>query len=147
MDKLTKDERETLLKAFVKQADKIQKIISEKEQKTVLILTEPLCDLETRKRIFKDLADKYSRDYQVIFKQHPRDLLDYSEAFPGYLLVDRTVPMEMLNLFEGFRVDLIVAVFTELGCIEFADEKLRLGRDFMDKYEAKEIHEAKFESD
>jgi len=82
----------------------------------------------------------------VILKQHPRDYLDYEAELPQYTLIDRTVPMEMLNLFENFRVSLVVSVFTELGCIQFADEKLRLGRDFLDPYEDREKHESHFES-
>ena len=37
-------------------------------------------------------------------------------------------------------MDLVVGVFTELGALEFAKEKVRLGADFMDAYEAPEIH-------
>ena len=55
--------------------------------------------------------------------------------------------MEMLNFFENFEVDLVVSVFTELGNIEFAKEKLRLGRDFMGAYEDESMHKAEFKSD
>ena len=50
-------------------------------------------------------------------------------------IIDKTVPMEMLNFFEGYRIDLAVGVFTEMGALDFAKEKLRLGPDFMDQYE------------
>lgn len=145
MDRLNADNKDMLLKAFVKNSEKI-KALCENKTKAVLILTEPLCDLETRKRIFKDLSHKYEGEYEIIIKQHPRDLLNYEEEFSEYVLIDRTVPMEMLNLFDGFRVDIVISVFTELGCIQFANEKIRLGRDFMDAYEERSKHEAHFES-
>ena len=147
MARLTQEEKNIMLRAFVKQIDKIETVIATKERKSVLILTEPLCGLDVRKKLFADLIQRYKDDYQVILKQHPRDELNYEIEFPEYLLIDRTVPMEMLNFFENFKVDLIVSVFTELGNIEFAKEKLRLGRDFMDAYEDMSMHKAEFKSD
>ena len=146
MERLTQEEKNIMLKAFVKDAEKIKQVIAAKERKTVLILTEPLCGLDVRKVLFGDLIKKYEDEYQIILKQHPRDKMKYQEEFPDYLLIDRTVPMEMLNFFEDFHVDLVVSVFTELGNIEFATEKLRLGRDFMDAYEERSKHEARFAS-
>lgn len=146
MERLTQKEKNILLRAFVKHVDRIEDLIAAKEKKSVMILTEPLCGLDVRKVLFTDLIRRYEGEYQVILKQHPRDLLDYEKEFPDYLLIDRTVPMEMLNFFENFEVDLVVSVFTELGNIEFAREKLRLGRDFMDAYEDRSIHESRFES-
>ncbi len=147
MERLTQEEKNIMLRAFVKHADRIESLIAQKDKRTAMILTEPLCGLDVRQKLFSDLIKQYEGEYRIILKQHPRDLLDYEKEFPDYLLIDRTVPMEMLNFFENFRVDLIISVFTELGNICFADEKLRLGRDFMDAYEDRSMHEAKFESD
>ncbi len=146
MERLTQEEKNIMLKAFVKDAEKIKHVIAAKTRKTVLILTEPLCGLDVRKVLFGDLIKKYEDEYQIILKQHPRDEMNYEKEFPDYLLIERTVPMEMLNFFEDFKVDLVVSVFTELGNIEFAKEKLRLGRDFMDAYEERSKHESRFES-
>lgn len=146
MERLTQKEKDMMLRAFVKHKERIENVIAAGTQKMVLILTEPLCELDVRKQLFNDLIEKYEKEYQIILKQHPRDLLDYEKEFEGYLLIDRTVPMEMLNFFDNFKVDLVVSVFTELGNITFAKEKLRLGRDFMDSYEEKSRHEAQFSS-
>ena len=144
--RLLEPEKELLCRAFVKDADSIERVMTEAKDKVVLILTEPLCDLVTRKRLFDDLIHKYQNEYVVILKQHPRDLLDYEKEFPDILRIDRTVPMELLNYFPNFQVDLVVSIFTELGAIGFAKNKLRFGRDFMDAYEAREVHESRFES-
>lgn len=145
-ERLTEDEKTFLLNVFVKEKEKLTDVLKASDQKTVLLLTEPLASLEVRKKIFQDMIDKYEKEgYKVIFKQHPRDLLDYTVEFPNYLLIDRTVPMEMLNFFEQ-KFDLVVSVFTELDNVYFAKERLRLGRDFMDAYEDRSIHESRFES-
>lgn len=41
---------------------------------------------------------------------------------------------------DGVHFRKVVGVYTQLGMIDFADEKIMLGNDFMDKYEAPEIH-------
>ena len=48
--------------------------------------------------------------------------------------------MEMLNFFPGIHFKKVVAVLTEVGAIQFAEEKVRLGEAFMDKYEDPLIH-------
>ncbi len=141
VDRLTAQDKEMILKAFVRDLDTIKGQIEEGiGQDKIMILTEPLCDLETRERLFRDLATEYEKEGQVYIKPHPRDLLDYHTLFADYPQFDGTVPMEMLNFFEGFRVKKIVSVFTELDEIRFADEMIRLGPDFMDKYEPHEMH-------
>lgn len=48
--------------------------------------------------------------------------------------------MEALDFFPGFRVKKVVAVFTEIKAIQFAEENIGLGAGFMDKYEDTMIH-------
>ena len=146
LDRLTYYEKEFLLDVFVKEKEELKKILSRSSGKTALVLTEPLTTLDVRKKIFDDLRLSYESDgYSVIFKQHPRDYLDYRKEFPDNHLIDRSVPMEMLNFFER-KFDIVVSVFTELGNVSFAKEKVRLGRDFMDSYEDRSVHESHFES-
>ncbi len=144
--RLLPEEKQMLLRIFVKQEEKLRKALEQQGKPTLLILTEPLSSLEVRKKIFQDLKEKYEGEYEVIFKQHPRDLLDYEKEFPDNLLIDRTVPMEMLNFYGEGIFDMVVGVFTDLENVYFAKKKLRLGRDHMDAYEPREIHESRFES-
>lgn len=110
----------------------------------VLVLTEPLCGLETRKTIFRDIIGKYQwvdgEKALVLLKPHPRDVLDYKELFPEHIVLDGGFPMEILNYVEGLSFDRVVSVFTVTDAIRFAREKVFLGEDFMDRYEAPEIH-------
>ena len=147
-DRLTEADRQLLLKAFVEDKEEIEERIKQAKecgQKTVLILTDPLCDLDTRKRITDDLMETFGHDDQgrealVFIKPHPRDVLDYKKYYPDCPFFPSSVPMEILNFFEGMHIDTVVSVYTELGAISFADEKVRLGHDFMDKYEDPDVH-------
>ena len=143
VDRLTAEDQAIILKAFVKDYDALieaLKSADETGKQKVLVLTEPLCDLETREQIFKDIIEMYGKDAVVVLKPHPRDELDYQALFAQYFRIDRTVPMEMLNFIPNAHFDKVISVLTETAAIEFATEKIKLGPDFMDAYEEAHIH-------
>lgn len=139
-------EREILVSIFMENKRELLETVraGEGEEKRLLVLTEPLCDLETRKRIFQDIIAQYrwidGKKASIVLKPHPRDVLDYRELFPDYVVLDKGFPLEILNFVEGLFFDRVVSVFTVPDAIQFAGEKVFLGEDFMDKYEAPEIH-------
>ena len=143
VDCLTDEDKQVILKAFVKDYDALVEALEKAEatgKKKVLVLTEPLCDLNTRERIFRDIICMYGEDAVVVLKTHPRDELYYNVLFGEYFRIDRTVPMEMLNFIPGAHFDRLISVLTETAAIQFATEKIKLGPDFMDAYEAPHIH-------
>lgn len=166
VDALTREDKDIILRAFVRDMDSLLKKIEEcggksgeteasgkpeeestkgtgaggQKQDKILLLTDPLCTLDVREQIFKDIVAEYEKQGQIFIKPHPRDELDYRKVFPGYPVFDATVPMEMLNFFPDLRFDMVVTVFTDLKGIQFADKLVRLGDEFMDKYEDPEIH-------
>lgn len=139
---LTAEDKELILKAFVRNREELeQRIMAAKDKEDmILILTEPLCTLDVREQIFRDLTREYEKEGTVFLKPHPRDELDYEKLFSDYPQFDPTIPMEILNYFPGLRFKKVVSVFTETKAIEFADEIVRLGSPFMDKYEDHEVH-------
>ena len=138
---LTSKDRDIILGAFVRNIDTLREQIQKSsDSQIILILTEPLCDLATRERIFRDLTDEYKKEGQIFLKPHPRDELDYRTLFSEYEQFDATIPMEVLNLFSEFHVKKVISVFTEVKAIRFADETVMLGADFMDRYEDKAKH-------
>lgn len=140
-DHLTREDKDVILKAFVRDLDTLERQIRQsRDIPKVLILTEPLCDLQTRERIFRDLINKYRQEGQIYLKPHPRDELDYRKLFTEYEQFDATIPMEVLNFFPDFHVKKVVTVFTEVKAIQFADELVMLGADFMDQYEDPSKH-------
>lgn len=137
---LKKDEKDLLLKAFVKNLDALEKALESTDDNSILLLTEPLCALDVREKLFKDIVNEYGEGKTVIIKPHPRDELNYEKVFPEHIIVDRTVPMEMLNFFEDKKVGLAISVFTNTEGISFAKRTVMLGADFLDKYEDPDIH-------
>ncbi|MBO4702525.1 MAG: lipooligosaccharide sialyltransferase [Lachnospiraceae bacterium] len=140
---LTKDDKELMMRVFVKDFDSFKAQLSnvKEGEKNIIILTEPLLtDLKGRERLFRDLIDEYSKEGYVFLKPHPRDELDYPTVFADVKQFDRTVPMEILNFFEDISFDKVVSVYTQLDSVKFAKEKVYLGHDFMDKYEDPSVH-------
>ncbi len=142
VDRLTQEDKDIILKAFIRDMDALKKQISDSDgvNDKILILTDPLCTLDIRERIFRDIIEMYEKEGTVFLKPHPRDALNYRKLFAEYPQFDATVPMEMLNFFPGLRFKKVVAVLTEIKLIQFADEVVRLGEDFMDKYEDPLVH-------
>lgn len=142
VDRLTQEDKQIILEAFIKDKESLEKRISECEgtKNKILILTEPLCTLDIREKIFRDLIAEYEKEGTVFLKPHPRDELDYKRIFAEYPQFDATVPMEILNFFPNLRFEKVISVLTEIKAIHFADKVIRLGPDFMDKYENPLIH-------
>lgn len=142
VDALTQEDKNIILKAFVRDMDSLQEQINgyNGSGDKILILTDPLCTLDIRKQIFEDIIKMFEPEGTVFLKPHPRDELNYREVFSQYPQFDATVPMEMLNFFPGLRFKKVVGVFTEMKGLQFADECVRLGPDFMDKYEDPMVH-------
>ena len=142
VDRLTEEDKQLILQAFIRDKEGLEKQIAQSSQvgDKILILTDPLCTLDVREKIFRDIIDRYKSEGTIFIKPHPRDVLDYRKLFGEYPQFDATVPMEMLNFFPGLRFRKVVAVLTEVKAIQFADEVVRLGEDFMDAYEDPLIH-------
>lgn len=145
-DRLTAEDKKILLEAFVDNREEIEARIKESScgKKAYLILSDPLCDLDTRKRIMDDIIRDYCDPEGIIFiKPHPRDVLDYKALYPELPQFSGRIPMEVLNLFEGIHFDTAISVYTELKQLTFVDNIIRLGHDFMDNYEELEKHRYK----
>ena len=142
VDRLTREDKDIILQAFIRDKEGLQRQIDECGDvgDKILILTDPLCTLDVREQIFKDIIAKYEKEGAIFLKPHPRDELDYRKLFAEYPQFDATVPMEMLNFFPNLRFKKAVAVLIEIKAIQFADEVVRLGEDFMDAYEDPLIH-------
>ena len=143
---LSEEGKKILTSIFIENRESLEKAVKEDggRKRRILVLTEPLCDLETRKRIFEDIIEEYQQvegeQATVLLKPHPRDVLDYQKIFPEHIVLDGKFPMEILNYVDGLVFDKVISVFTVPSAIQFAKEKVFLGEDFMDKYEEPEIH-------
>lgn len=141
VDRLTEADQELILRVFVRDMEELKKQLSEgMGEDKILILTDPLCTLDIRERIFRDIIRLYEPEGKIFLKPHPRDMLDYREKFSEYPQFDAKVPMEVLQFFPGVRFRKVVGVFTEIKGLPFAEETVCLGADFMDAYEDPLIH-------
>lgn len=142
--RLTEEDKDILIRLFIENPDELMEQIKQGEENKVLVLSEPLCDLAVRRKIFADIIDEYSviegRKAQVLIKPHPRDVLDYAEEFPEHIVLSAMFPMEILNYIPGLSFRRVISVLTVPNGIRFAEEVLFLGEDFLDKYEAPELH-------
>lgn len=141
---LSQEDKELLVHLFIVNMDELQEKLKSGAEDKILVLTEPLCCLDVRKRIFSDIIKEYGEidghKGQILLKPHPRDELDYAKEFSEYVVLEGKFPMEILNFLPGVRFKRVISVLTVPNAIRFADEIIFLGKDFMDKYEAPEIH-------
>lgn len=144
-DGLDEEGKDILVHLFIADMDEISKKLSAGgNANKILLLTEPLCELNVRERIFRDCIEQYGKikgeNSVVLIKPHPRDILDYHKVFPGYIVLDGKFPMEVLNFIPNLKFRRVISVFTVVHAIKFAEEIVYLGEDFMDNYEAPELH-------
>lgn len=139
---LTDEDHKVIVDIFLGNADRLlaQLDVSNYQKRCVMILTEPLCELDVREQLFGDIVREYEQDYMVIIKPHPRDLLDYEAAFPNAVVIKDRFPMEVMNDIPGLEVEKLISVITQVNCVYFAKEIEYLGMDFLDKYEDPAIH-------
>lgn len=136
--------KERLVHLFIEDMDEIREKLEKGGTDKVLVLTEPLCGLDVRERIFRDVAENYAKaqlpEAVIMIKPHPRDLLNYHQVFPEYIVLDGKFPMEVLNFIPNLEFRRVVSVFTVPSSIKFAQEIVYLGEDFMDNYEDPWLH-------
>lgn len=141
---LSEADKDILIHLFIENMDALQQKLNAGASDKILVLSEPLCDLEVRKQIFTDIIQEYGKidghEAQVLIKPHPRDVLDYRKEFPEHIVLNGMFPMEVMNFIPGLRFRRVISVFTVPNSIRFADEIVFLGEDFMDKYEEPALH-------
>lgn len=142
VEHLSDQDKDEILAIFLKNIEELKDKFSsgKNHEHKVLVLTEPLCSLEIREQIFRDVISEQGQNAQVILKPHPRDLLDYEGLFSEYIVLSGKFPMEIMNFIPGLTVDKVVSIMTVPDGIHFAKEIVFLGEDYMDRYEARELH-------
>lgn len=144
VDRLTAEDKDLLIRLFIEDMDGLLAQLKQGAEDKVLVLTEPLCALDVRRKLFADVIEEYGvidgKKGQVLIKPHPRDVLDYRKEFSENIVLNAMFPMEILNFIPNLRFRRVVSVATVPNGIKFAEEVLFLGEDFLDKYEPPEVH-------
>ncbi len=145
VDALDDAAKNLLIHLFIADMDEISKKLNDsKDKNRILLLTEPLCSLDVREKIFRDCIEQFGtipgEESIILIKPHPRDLLNYHDIFSEYIILDGKFPMEVLNFIPNLMFRRVISVFTVVHSIKFAEEIVYLGEDFMDNYEPPEMH-------
>jgi len=141
-DGLSLEDKNLLVNIFIENMPELEVQIKNApmELPKYLILTEPLCALDVRERIFKDVINEHCEGAIAVIKPHPRDELDYKKLFSDNIVIEGKFPMEVLNFIPGMNFDKVISVVTRPESIKFSGEVIFLGMDFLDRYESPEVH-------
>ncbi len=109
---------------------------------SILLLTEPfaitnrLPDENTQVKLYRDILETYCPEHQVYIKAHPRDNADYKKYFPWATVIEKNIPIEILNFDEDFSVSKAITVTSSaIQGLARAGEKVYLGPEFLRKYQ------------
>ncbi len=121
-DALTEADKKVLCDVFMKDIPPIE------PEKSVLLLTQPLyidgtvSSEEEQIEIYKRLVAENITDEKLVIKPHPRDLTDYSAAFPEAVILDKNMPVEVMDLLLSisFKISLVseFSSVVKLKCVE-----------------------------
>ena len=100
---------------------KISKKIYEKKY---LLLTQPLSEdnilsEEEKIEIYRKILKNYNQS-KVIIKPHPREKTDYKIFFPDVGIIEKKVPIELLELC-GFKIEEVITIFST-GILNFKNK-------------------------
>lgn len=140
---LTPQQKQTLVKIFIPDVDELMEELGEYAGSgCVLYLTQPHpWEEEIRKQMCHDIISRFCQGQHVVIKPHPRETIDYKALRPDCTVIRGRFPVEVLNFLEGiYFTKAISLVSTAMDSIDFAEEKINLGFEFLDAYEEKEKH-------
>ncbi len=123
---LTPGQKETVLRVFLTDP------LPQKADGAVIFMprdfvSENLCTQAEQAALYQAAARRFCTGGPLFIKAHPRDETDYSRLFPGAVILQRTMPSEVLNFCLPFRFARAVTIeSTVLGSFQVADEKITL---------------------
>jgi len=100
-----------------------------------ILLAGQLADTENSFTIYRDIIKEYGAGYNVIIKPHPIDESDYESAFPNCIVLERYFPLEIFNVRCDVNIERMISVTSVLDDYTFAKEKIRLGLEYLKKYD------------
>lgn len=139
-DQLTEENKKVIFNIFIGESALPSEFA---EKNTVLILTEALAvdkrlpSQDKQIRMYQDIITEFSSDESVIvIKPHPRDVIDYEKCFPSAVVISKNVPTEVMNYDTSLHFTKAVTVTsTAIEGINFVDEKIYKGQEFLKKYQ------------
>lgn len=137
-DKLTLEQKDKIYKVFSREKD-LADIVN---LKSVLILTQPLFEdrmvqtKEHQKEVYQNIIDTHCTALNIVIKPHPRDNFNYDGEFKNVSVMDKNLPTEILNFNTNIKFSKAITVSSSsINGINFVDEKIYLGFDWLKKYQ------------
>ena len=134
INSLDDESKKLIFKSFVSEDFSLENI----DSSATLLLTEPfaltgrLPDEESQIRLYRELIEKYGKDGYVVIKAHPRDTLDYKRYFPKAVIIEKNMPMEVLNFDKRVHFERAVTVSSSvINGLENVGKKVLLGADYL----------------
>jgi len=136
--RLTIKEKNLIYEIFMNETVEI-----DDNEKKLLLLTQPLfvdkmiSREEYQIKAYKDILNKYGKNYRIYIKPHPRDCTDYKEKLKEYKIsiINKNMPTEILDYNKDVKFDLGVTITSSsirgMNCIK---EKIELGFDYLNNY-------------
>lgn len=108
--------------------------------KTVLLIVQAfypgiLDSIDKQVRLYRDLINEYCKGFIVYIKPHPLDRFEYDRYFNDCIILEKYFPLEALNFSDSLHFNRALTVCsTSIDAINFVDEKIIVGMDFLEKY-------------
>lgn len=140
---LTKEEKMKIYNLFMSDEIKVNH-----NEKNVLLLTQPLyidkmVDYEKDQiEIYSDIINKYINEFNVYIKPHPRDIMDYKKINNNVIIINKNMPIEVLKFNSNIKFEKAVTIISSsIKSLDFVDEKIEYGFEFLDKYKRSNKYE------
>jgi len=136
-EKLTNEQKMIIYQIFIPNDD----VPIDCNYQSVLILTQPLFQdnlvksKEIHKQIYKDILLNYCKNSKVFIKPHPRDDFDYFNNFLNVVVIDKDIPIEILNFNQKVKFKTAITVSSSsIYGIEFISQLIYLGFEWLKNY-------------
>ena len=134
MNNLSPEDKKRILKVFCPEEIKV-------DGAAVLLLTDPfavtgrLPDHESQKRLYQELVEKYVGNEKLMIKAHPRDDLDYKSIFPEAVVIEKNMPMEVMNFDESICFDTAITVTSSaINGLKYVKNRIYLGQEYLNEF-------------
>lgn len=132
LNNLDQTEKEMIYDTFIKVNETHR---FENGRKNALLLAGQLCNPEDSFKIYHDIINEYCQGYNVYIKPHPIDENDYVAEFPECVVLQRFFPLEIFNIKCDLNIERMISVTSVLDDYTFANEKIRLGLKYLERYD------------
>lgn len=134
MKTLSEEERTNILSVFLSDRDFLSKKFD------AIIITQPISEdgyvtEEEKLTMYQELVGYFKLEgKKILIKTHPREKSNYQLAFPQATVVTEFFPVEILDFFPDFKIDLGITIFSSaIHNINFITQKEEVGIAFFPK--------------